>query len=237
MRGEDVTGANQPPTGHPPGWYPDPWQAGRQQRYWDGNRWTRMTAPTRLVAPVAPARTSGRGRRDVRLFSISLATFLLAMLVVLYSVIRAQDVKRVSPTGDIEFYSSGGGVAFSTEEIKQRQQNMDDRLNELERMARESAQSSPPEIVPGLAGTWFGANGLRYEIRQFGSEAVIEEITVYGVTATGYGKVDVTGVTFSFQAIDGSTGTADLALVTNRQLEGTFGNDTFGTSVTAILTR
>jgi uncharacterized protein DUF2510 len=249
-----VTGANRPSAEHPPGWYPDPWHGGRQQRYWDGDRWTAMTAPARLVAPsgstgpgrppgpaaaVAPAlpAAAARPHRVGRIFSLTLAGFALAVVVVVYAVARGQDVKRVSPTGEIEFYSSGGGTEFSSEEIRQRQDGMDERLSQLEQRARDSAGSAPAATGPNLTGTWFGDNGLRYDIEQYGTAAVIQEVTVYGVTAAGYGQVDQTGVTFSYQAVDGSTGIADLTLVADDRLEGSFDNDTSGTSVPATLTR
>lgn len=253
-----MTGANRPPTGHQPGWYPDPWQGGRH-RYWDGRRWTPMTGPNgpgppptaapmaaptaaamAAAAPVgaAPPSAHARPRRIGRIFSLSVATFLLAVLVMAYALARGQEIKRVSPTGDIEFYSSGGGTEFSSEEIEQRQESMDQRLSELEQRARESGGSQPPSDAVDLSGTWEGANGLRYQIEQFGSEAVIQEISIYGVTATGYGEVDETGAAaFSYQAIDGSSGVADLELVSEDRLEGTFENHAYGTSMPAVLIR
>jgi hypothetical protein len=81
--------------------------------------------------------------------TLGVATFLLAVLVIVYAMLRGQDVKRVTPGGEIEFYSSGGGTEFSSEEIKQRQNNMDQRLSELEQRARQSASQSPtPPMLP-----------------------------------------------------------------------------------------
>lgn len=37
-----------------PGWYPDPFEAGRQ-RYWDGLRWTANQAPAPIMAPAMSA--------------------------------------------------------------------------------------------------------------------------------------------------------------------------------------
>lgn len=163
---------------------------------------------------------------------------MLAVVLTAYALSRGQEVKRVSPTGDIEFYSSGGGTEFNSEEISQRQSSMDERLSELEQRARESGGSEEPALdVMDLSGTWFGANGVRYEIVQYGTEAVIQEISVYGVTAAGYGEVDEFGASFDYVAIDGSTGVADLQVVSERELRGTFTNDAFGTSAQAVLLR
>lgn len=249
-----MKGANRPPTGLP-GWYSDPWQPGRGQRYWDGSNWTPMTAPIgptmpqhaaagmppRAAAGMPPrmAVPSPRPRRFGKIFGLSTAAFVLAVAVVLYAILQGQEIKKVSPSGDIEFYSSGGGTEFSSDEIKQRQNSMDSRLSDLEQRARQSAEAEPEPVADlvDLSGTWSGANGLSYEIEQFDNQAVIQEVSLFGITATGFGEVDGTRVTFSYQAIDNSTGIADLELVDEHTLEGTFQNHTFGTSVPAVLTR
>lgn len=233
-----MTGVNRLPTGNPPGWYPDPWQGGRAQRYWDGRQWTSMTAPNEPGAPPPQTATATRGRprRLGRILTLSAAGFMLAVLVITYALIRGQDIKRVSPTGDIEFYSSGA-AKLGSEQIEQQQESMEQRLSELEQQARESGGSTPSPDVVSIAGTWFGANALRYDIRQYGSTAVIQEITAYGVTATGYGEVDAAGAVFAYQSIDGSTGVAYLELVAPDRLEGRFDNNTYGTSIYAVLAR
>lgn len=43
--------SNELPASTPPGWYPDPAQAG-QQRYWDGTAWTQNVAPGVVYQPV-----------------------------------------------------------------------------------------------------------------------------------------------------------------------------------------
>jgi hypothetical protein len=47
------------PPATPPGWYPDPSDAGGQ-RYWDGSQWTAQTAP-RVAAGMAPGGPGGPG--------------------------------------------------------------------------------------------------------------------------------------------------------------------------------
>lgn len=52
MRNEEsMSGANNNP---PAGWYPDPIQAG-QERWWDGQAWTRQAQPVNPAPPPAPA--------------------------------------------------------------------------------------------------------------------------------------------------------------------------------------
>jgi hypothetical protein len=60
--------------GQPPGWYPDPNLGRNEHRYWDGNTWTVMTAPAKVVT--AP-------RRTARFTSLTAAVCLLVVLVVL----------------------------------------------------------------------------------------------------------------------------------------------------------
>jgi hypothetical protein len=190
--------------------------------------------------PVAPAQSAAaRPRRFTKLFGIGMAGFLLSVVLIVYALSRGQEIKRISPTGDVEFYSSGGGTEFSSEEIQQRQEGMEQRLSELEQQARETGGSrEPAPDVLDLSGIWFGANGaVSYQIDQFGTEAVIQEISAFGVTATGSGEVDDTGATFDYVAIDGSTGVADLELTSDGRLVGEFFNNAFGTSVPAELTR
>lgn len=42
----------------PPGWYPDPWNAG-MQRYFDGQNWTPLCAPAQSSTVSAPVPSPG----------------------------------------------------------------------------------------------------------------------------------------------------------------------------------
>jgi hypothetical protein len=70
---------------HPPGWYRDPSDAGRQ-RYWDGTNWTEHVAPLPPVAPVAPAApaapqlAAAQAAAPPRTNGLAVASFVLALL-------------------------------------------------------------------------------------------------------------------------------------------------------------
>jgi hypothetical protein len=75
-------------------------------------------------------------------------------------------------------------------QIEQRQALIEHRVSDLETQAR-SAGTDQPGSAADLGGTSYGANGLQYKIQQYGSQAVTQEISPYGVTAAGSGEVTV----------------------------------------------
>ncbi len=224
----------------PPGWHPDPMGQPGVLRYWDGARWTRHVAQVggappaeRTVAPKPPGHRVGRTIRWG-----TLGTFVLVVVVVAVAMLNGQQVSKISADGTIEFYSSGDRAATEPDvvqdSIESQQDQIDERVEDLEANAQEVGVDDP-----GLAdfdGNWTGANGLTYVISQFGDAAVIEERTQYGTSAYGEGTVDGRRAVFFFTAFDGSQGEADLTLVTENRIEGSFVNYAFGTSG-AVLTR
>jgi Protein of unknown function (DUF2510) len=232
--------ANEPkPSPHQvaAGWLPDPESEG-QLRYWDGSIWTNQVLPSPDNGPAAalkPARgkvgSSGR-----RLAWGTLATLLIGVSAVVYAMSRGQDIKRVTPSGEIEFYSTG--EQLSQGEIENRQGGLEQRVSELEQEAKSRANSgAAPQEGADLRGSWIGENGLRYSFQQFGSEVVIQEISPYGVTAAGQGVVQGSSLNFNYQAIDGSFGSGTFNLEDSRTLRGVFNNQTYYLSTPAVLRR
>lgn len=210
-----------------PGWHPDPWGPQGQMRFHDGVDWSQHV----MAAPEPAPQRRGQGS----FARLSVAGFLLAVVVIAFAVFKGQEIRKVSPTGDVEFYSTGGGG--SGEEITVRQDDIDRRVAELEGEAQQQGGGLPAPAGIDLTGQWAGDNGLTYVIQQYGPQAVIQEMSYYGVTATGNGTFDGTTAWFSFVAFDGSTGEAVLTLQDQRTLSGTFTNYVAGVTVPATLRR
>ena len=179
-----------------------------------------------------------RRRRGQAIKWGALGTFLLVAVVVAVALLSGQEVKKISPSGSIEFYSRGDRAAAEPEVVEEsiaaQQNQIDAEVEQLESNAQEVGVDNP-----GLAnfdGTWIGANGLTYVISQFGDAAVIEERTEFGTSAYGEGMVDDGRAVFFFTAFDGSQGEAELFLVAENRIEGSFLNYAFGASP-AVLTR
>lgn len=170
---------------------------------------------------------------------MALALLLATVAVIVYAMSRGQDVREVKLSeGGLELSFAASG-SVSTREIEEKQTKLEEQVRALERRAERTAATKEPQpgATADLNGDWLGANGLTYRIQQSGTHAVITEITPYGITAVGEGTVDRETATFGYQAVDGSQGRADLRLVNQSILEGTFRNLTFGTTVAVQMTR
>ena len=262
-RPEDVDDPRRPGW-YPDPWCPRS-GLGRQRRLWDGRRWTSHVAPppgarhggqpgrrpavhraryagaqvggdqpvVRRPAPV-PARSTRRptGRRAL---GLGVAGVLVVAVAVVYAASVGPATRNAEADPDIEFYSSGG--TLTSEAIEKRQPAIEQRVAALTGQARTDGGGDPTPSGVDLSGTWVGANGLDYQIQQFGSEAVIQELSPFGVSASGSGSVGDGTLRFNFVAADGSTGVAELAVVNAWTLQGTFQNFNFGTTTTAELRR
>lgn len=221
----------------PAGWLPDPMGQPGTLRYWDGARWTQRVAHVG-VGPAPVAAPHGRPKRRSTIKWSALAAFVLVVVVVAFALSRGQEVKRVSADGSIEFYSSGDRAAAEPEVVREsieaQQPEVDAQVADLAAAAQQSGANDAQ--VADFGGTWIGANGLTYVISQFGDAAVIEERTAFGTSAYGEGTVRGGRAQFFFVAFDGTQGQADLTLVNESRIEGTFLNFAFGSSP-AVLTR
>lgn len=217
----------------PAGWLPHPNSQG-QLRFWDGTVWTNQVAPS---PPSAPSTQSGPRKRSWlrRVAWGTVGSFIIGSAVVGYAMSRGQDVKRIKPSGEIEFYSTK--EELSAQEIRPQQQNLEKRVSELEQEAKnQSASQVATPTSPDLRGNWTGENGLTYTIQQYGDQVVIEEITPYGITAVGQGRVEGDSLNFDYQSLDGSYGRA-LFSINGDTLQGSFNNDYYQVSVPAVLYR
>lgn len=217
----------------PPGWYRDPTSTSPQLRYWDGSAWgdaCRPYAPPRDTASDT-ANRDRPSRRSPRFATIkwgALAAFILGTLVIGFALLNGQPVKDVDlGSGKVSFYSSA-----DPREVEQAQPEAEEAVADLEEQAREEAVTQPEFSGPDVSGTWVpvGGSGQWYEISQFGDQVVVQEVTPWGITATGSGTAVDDGVSMSFAAYNGVTGTADLRLVGPSTLQGTLTSSAYGTT-------
>lgn len=234
----EVMSAGRP---QPPGWYQDPGRPG-QLRYWTGAGWTAQVAPAPPQAPPAapPQATVAERRRGLGCLSsvgLAAAALVLAAVVIAIALLRGQDVKSVDASGKVEFYSTGG-QDVKQEDVQKRQSTLERELAGLKDQAQKrSGTTQPAAVSVDLTGTWQCAcGGTRYAIQQYGSAIVIQEMTVYGITAIGQGTVTGQRLELQYQAYNGITGTATLDLVSPGVLQGFFRNPTYG-QLPATLTK
>ncbi|HZA04870.1 MAG TPA: hypothetical protein VE617_09910 [Propionibacteriaceae bacterium] len=135
------------------------------------------------------------------------------------AIVRGQDISRVGLNGDISFYPRGGS-AEASQEVRERQQRLDEEISERERAAREAGGASAAPHTADLNGVWAGTNGLRYGIEQYGADAFMVEMGGSETTAYAYGTVTGDQFRFQFQSVDGTVGTGTLTMVDSRTLEG-----------------
>lgn len=216
----------------PAGWYPDPLTAGRHQlRCWTGTAWgdVRPAGPPRDAPPPVPPppvpAAAGRSRKRPGCLTtfVTLVGLVVAIVVVAVALSR-QDVESVKIAGsEIHFKASAPQIKENQPEIKQK-------VAENTEQARRSGASAPtPEV--DLTGMWVaGDPSFTYRFDQYGDQVVFQEISPYGVTATGQGVLSGRQLTLSFTAIDRSTGSVRLTVGSSGWMSGQVVNDTHGTT-------
>lgn len=221
----NFTSASSPPNLQP-GWYPDPWTNGVLQRYWSATGWTQQTRPAPAVAP--PTARQPRKRRIV--FPLTFAAFLLAALVVAVTMIK-------SPVHEVSIGPTK--ITFGAADIQSRQPLIAQKADEYRADAQSQAGSRPATAID-LTGNWYPPAGgaFVWQIQQFGNQVVVQEYTAgYGMTGVGRGVVAGDRVSVSYQAIDWSTGAADLTIVDDLTLSGIITNQTHGLQAALELRR
>jgi hypothetical protein len=160
----------------------------------------------------------------------------IGIFLVAIALVRGQGLKSFDfATGKAEFYSPAASHNLSAKTIKSSQPAIEDRLHGLQGQAAQEQSTSPTTSSQNLSGSWTGDTGLKYVIQQYGSNAVIQESSPYGVTAVGSGAVQDGRFTFQFESVDGATGTGQLSLVDSDTLQGSFASG--GAAVPADLHR
>ena len=221
--------------GHAAGWYADP-HGGPGLRWWDGHQWTH-----RVMPPPPPAPGSGGGRTEPRPRRLRdrwggpgrLGIFGVVLVVAL---LGGQRITGISVFGvSVDLSTTGDEVGG--EEIEQRQSELIELAGQLETSAQAADDDWDVEPALDLTGLWWEATGLTYEIEQFGTEFVIQELTDFGVSAVGQGVITDDLLTFDYVAYDGSSGEGELIVLDDWTLDGWFHNFHTETTVPVILTR
>ena len=89
--------------------------------------------------------------------------------------------------------------------------------------ATELESSPPPPLnTEYLTGQWFSADGMTYHVIQQGDRVVFQEFhPMYGITASGEGKINENEVYITYRLEDGTMGDGDLTISPDgRQLVG-----------------
>lgn len=122
-------------------------------------------------------------------------------------------------------------------------QNIRDVSNDIERQPLEDIyhpvqpETTPPPVID-LNGTWYGADGSEYEITHDGNTVYFTEYGLFGATANGMGTYQNNAVSFGYETVYGTVGTATLNLSSNGQiLSGRAFDKVAGTSTDLYLTR
>ncbi len=189
----------------PVGWHPDPYGDGGLYRYWNGAQWGAETRP----APEPPRR---RPKKRSFVFSLTFASFLVAVTVIVVTMMNS-DVTKVT--------IGATSVEFSQDEIERAQPTMERRLEVDKENARTSATEDATTI--DIGGQWTPAAGgdWAWIIYQYGEQVVVEErSTSYGITGTGQGRFDGTLLAIDYVAVNGMRGSAQLQLVDGSALTG-----------------
>ena len=216
-----------------PGWYRDPTSSSPQLRYWDGQAWgteCRAYGPP-IQGSSDESKHKVSGRRTSRFGSIKwgAVTFIVIGIAVIgLALLKGQPVKDVDlASGKVSFYSSG-----DPEAIEQVQAEAQSEVSNLKEEAREQAAAQPEFNGPDLSGAWspVGGAGQWYEIGQFGDQIVIQELTPWGITATGSGTVTDGLVSFSFTAYNGTAGFGELRFDGSSALQGTLTSSAYGST-------
>jgi hypothetical protein len=185
----------------------------------------------------ASAQRSGSRRRIT--FPALIA--LVAIGVIVYAMARNQDVKGVKIGDDGVEVAFASSSSLSSTEIVGKQRELEASVRSLEDRARKEGARPRPRTGSGvsgnLTGDWAGSNGLAYRIEQYGTRAVITEMTPWGISAVGEGEVGRDVARFAYQAADGTSGEAQFQVVGKSNLEGSFMNFSYGTTTPIRLTR
>lgn len=92
-------GDQGPTGGPPPGWYPDPQQAGRR-RWWDGRQWTEHTSASTPPTPQGPGGAQPPRPVDTWLWQSIAVTVLCCMPLGLVGIVFAAQAQGALSAGN-----------------------------------------------------------------------------------------------------------------------------------------
>jgi len=126
---------------------------------------------------------------------------------------------------------------LSEEDILQRQDELERRLEEFENQQNEVAPQGNFNQVTNISGTWSSTNqGVQYNITQMGNQVTIQEISpFYGITAVGQGTITNSNIELFYYTAFYGQGTGNLTISSDgSRIQGTLTDMQFGTSTPAL---
>jgi len=176
---------------------------------------------------------SSRATKTSKIAWGAIGAFLVGVLVIGYGMKHQglSDVTIEPGKTTVRFIKPGELSSRVSEESQTVQALFENRLAKLEKDAQQRSETVQPSAeTANLNGSWLGANGLTYVIRQYADRAVMQEVYNGQITGTGWGQVRGNNVTFESEAANGVQSRWDLQLVQADTLQGTI---TFSNGMTS----
>lgn len=198
--------------------------------------------------------------RDKKIFVQSVSAVLI--IVVLFNVYRGVTVQKIGIPGYFEIVFNEDPVSSEVKKselptpadnplpMPQKTTNDPTGLIEPDPADNEGDWDEPvfyppeepvydiTEAAVDLSGVWYGADGMEYEITQSGNTVYFTEYGLFGATSNGSGTYRNNTVTFDYETVLGTFGTATLSLSPNgRVLSGSANDKVTGTNTQLYLSK
>jgi len=194
--------------------------------------------------------------RDKKIFVQSVSAVLI--IVVLFNVYRGVTVQKIGIPGffEIVFNEDPASSSLNKGELPPLDDNplpiprkttndpagliepdpadnVDDR-HEPAFYPPEEPEYDITEAAVDLSGVWYGADGMEYEITQSGNTVYFTEYGLFGATSNGSGTYRNNTVTFDYETVLGTFGTATLSLSPNGRVLSGSANDKVAGTITQL---